>query len=501
MFSDGISPPSALDDGSELAGWIMMLFDYYRSGKFLREHAEQMILTQRQLAQKGFWTGGNAPYGFTRALVDEHGVVKEFLPRGKRVRQAGCHVVIIPEDSAKIETWDYILRLKEQGWGYKRIVRHLNELNIPSPDAGRIRTDHGVPHEVSGRWSHTTVRDLCMNRAILGLLDYGRRSEGKHRRLGKDGARMLQDSDRNGQKKPKVIMNNPSLIITSRLPTEPKFDPDRWEKIQTETQKRSRVQRGVPRARDPARYPLSCRIVDLTDGCRSVMYGHKHSGRLVYTCGAYMKTDGGECENNTVDAEAALAFTLDTLWELTDRLGSRDQLRQRLMERATGEQPVNPLRLQQEQQRANLQANVAKLERDFAAARRNYATEENPALRGMIGEEVMKIQKELDAGKEQLAAVPELHATIQRSPDEEVDRVLALFDDIRRIARDPAARLQVLPLVQRLGMRLGMRFVGAVKKTRRVRQLAGGMIAFGNEPFPSGVEEGEPRYTNRHAPS
>ena len=152
--------------------------------------------------------------------------------------------------------------------------------------------------------------------------------------MGKDGARQLQDSDRNGQKKPKVIMNSPSLIITSRLPAEPKFDPDRWEKIQAETQKRSRVQRGVPRPRDPARYPCSCRVVDLTDGCRSVMYGHKHSGRLVYTCGAYMKSGGDECENNTVDAEAMLAFTLDTLWELTDRLGSRDQLRQKLLERA-----------------------------------------------------------------------------------------------------------------------------------------------------------------------
>ena len=493
VFSDGISTPSALDDGSELAGWIMMLFDYYRSGKFLRELAEQMILTQRQLAQKGFWTGGNAPYGFSRALVDERGVVLELLPRGKRVRQAGCHVVILPDDSAKLETWDYILRLKEQGWGYKRIVRHLNELNIPSPDAGRIRTDHGMQHEVSGHWSHTTVRDLCMSRAILGLLDYGRRSEGKHRRLCKDGARQLQDSDRNGQKKPKVIMNNPSLIITSRLPAEPKFDPERWEKIQAETQKRSRVQRGIPRTRDPARYPLSCRLVDLTDGCGSVMYGNRHSGRLVYTCGAYMKTAGDQCENNSVDAEATLAFTLDTLWELTDRLGSRDELRRKLMERAAGEQPVDPLQLQREQQRAKLQVDVAKLERDFAAARRNYATEENPALRALVAEEVANLQQELLATKEKLAAIPEVMASAAGSPEEEVDRALALLDDIRRIARDRDARLQVLPLVQRLGMKLGMRFIDAKNKVRRVRRLVGGIISFGDEPFPCGRTNGDSR--------
>ena len=332
VLSDGVSSPSARDDGSELAGWILMLFDYFRSGKFLRELAEQMVLTQLHLARKGFWTGGNAPYGFARALVNERGEILEELPRGKRVRQAGCHVVIIPKDMTKIEVWLYILTLKEQGWGFKRIIRHLNELGIPSPDAGRIRTDHSVPHEVSGRWSVSTVRELCMNRAILGLLDYGRRSEGKHRRLGKDGARLLEDSDRNGQKKPKVIMNDASLIVTSQLPTAPLFDPARWDKNPDRDPEALEGSARCFRARDPARYPLSCRVIDLSDGCSSAMYGHAHGQRLVYTCGRYMATGGDECENNTVDAEAMLRFTLDTLWEQVDRLGARDRLHQRLLE-------------------------------------------------------------------------------------------------------------------------------------------------------------------------
>ena len=152
-----------------------------------------------------------------------------------------------------------------------------------------------------------------------------------------------------------------------------------------------------------------------------------------------------------------------------------------------GEQPEDPLRLQREEQRTRLQASVAKLERDFAAARRNYTTEENPALRAMVLEELTKIQQELDAAKGQLAAIPGFHAAAQRSPEEEVERALNLLDDIRRIARDPAARSEVLPLVQRLRMKLGMRFVDGKKKTRRVRRLAGGMIAFGDDPFPRSV--------------
>jgi hypothetical protein len=150
---------------------------FHRSGKFLRELAEQMVLTQLQLARKGYWTGGNAPYGFARALVNERGEILEELPRGKRVHQVGHHMVLIPKDMTKIETWKYILTLKEQGWGYKAIVRHLNEAGIPSPDAGRIRTDHGVPHEVSERWSVSTVRELCTKRRVRrlagGILAFG----------------------------------------------------------------------------------------------------------------------------------------------------------------------------------------------------------------------------------------------------------------------------------------------------------------------------------------
>jgi hypothetical protein len=37
-----------------------------------------------------------------------------------------------------------------------------------------------------------------------------------------------------------------------------------------------------------------------------------------------------------------------------------------------------------------------------------------------------------------------------------VEAALRLFDDIRRVASDPAARAQILPLVQRLGLRIGL---------------------------------------------
>jgi DNA invertase Pin-like site-specific DNA recombinase len=487
--SDGVSQPSINGEGN-LGELVMMLFEYDRAGQFLRDLSEQMIRTQLQLAGKGRWTGGNAPYGFVRALVNEQGEILEELPRGKRVRQAGCHVLIIPKDEEKIKTWLYILRLKEDGWGYKAIVRHLNELGIPSPDAGRIRTDHGLPHEVSGRWTLGTVRSLCMNRAIIGLLDYGRRSEGKHRRLGKDGPRVLEESDRNehNKNKPKRIFNDPSLVVTSHLPSDPRFfDPARWEAIQAETEKRSKCQRGLPRTRDPARYPLSCRVIDLTPGCGSVMYARKHGQRPVYACGKYMATGGSDCDNNTVDGEAILRYTLDTLWELTDRLGAREKLRQKLLERACREQPENPLKNYHERERARLQQLVSDRRRQFEAAQRNLAIEENPEYKEVIREQYIRIKAELTAGEAQLAAVPAETARLGCTPEEEVEAAMRLFDDIRQVASDPAARAQVLPLVQRLKLWIGLHFAGVIKgKKRRVRRLAGGVLTFGPMPTPAG---------------
>ena len=44
-------------------------------------------------------------------------------------------------------------------------------------------------------------------------------------------------------------------------------------------------------------------------------------------------------------------------------------------------------------------------------------------------------------------------AVILRSPEDEVEHVLHLLDDVRRVTDAPAARSQNLPLVQRLGLR------------------------------------------------
>ena len=67
---------------------------------------------------------------------------------------------------------------------------------------------------------------------------------------------------------------------------------------------------------------------------------------------------------------------------------------------------------------------------------------------------------------------------------------MSLLDDIRQIAGDPASRAQVLSLAQKLELWIGLQFVEGTKgKKRRVRRLAGGVLAFGEMPIPSEAPE------------
>lgn len=484
VFAEAVAEP-LVRGRTDLAADIAMMFGYYESGEFLRKHAERVLLAQRQLALGGYRVGGNAPYGFVRALVDSSGRVLEELLPGRQVRQPGCHVRIVPKDHEKIAVWLTVLELNHMGWGCKRIARHLNDLGIPSPGAGTMRTDQGVRHEVSGKWGPNTVKELCDNRAILGLQDYGRRSEGAHRRLDQEGHRLLTDADRDANDRPRVVRNDPEAQITASIGSPAQFDADRWDQIQRQRQARGRSQRGIPRAKNPARFPLSCRIVDLTDGCGSIMYGYQHGGRPIYVCGSYMRTAGAECEHNLVDAEAVLRFTLRTLCQQVERCGNREKLRALLEERARHEadheQPTAA-----DHEVGHLEATLGEKRTQLITVQRRMATEQDDNRYEALCTEFDRIRSEASEVETRLESRRKVSMAGSRgSMQQEIEAAMALFDDINRISTDERARAEINPMLVRLGLRLGLTFTSAIKgKKRVVRQLVGGIMAFGDASLP-----------------
>ena len=155
------------------------------------------LRTGCSLAEKGWWPGGAAPYGFDRmtygpdgkpkyryaTLPDKtvekrtpDGTLVESIPPIKdrgRVRSAysdkiktdKVKLVRGREELVKVVVLIFEKFVKER-WGLRQIAAYLNAQGI-RPPRGRY-------------WLHSTVRSLIKNPAYKGALVYGRRSDGKH---------------------------------------------------------------------------------------------------------------------------------------------------------------------------------------------------------------------------------------------------------------------------------------------------------------------------------
>lgn len=482
VMADKIGKPLDVglpDIGEEISMWI----DYYESGEFLRKHAERVISSKIILAKAGNWTGGRAPYGFARVLVKASGEVREELVDGRRVREPGCHVRIMPKDKDKLAIWSYILDLKHKGWGAPRIAQHLNGLGIPSPDAGRTRTDHGVKHLVSGKWSTRSVLELCRNPAIIGELAFGRRSDGAHRRLGKDGPRLLNQKDRDANDRPKLIRNNKEDRITTPTGFASQYEVTKWNEINRQMDERGKNQAGIPRSKDPARYPLATRVIDLTDGCGSIMYARTSGERRQYVCGRYTRTNFAECHNNTVDADALLRSTIQDLKQLVVLAGGREHVRRRLKESIEAKGAAAE-KTTAERETEFLKGNLRQLTIDLATMDRRMAREGDDNRYAMIACQRDLLLKEISDIETKIGSLVQEMGTV-RTVEADVDEAMRLFEEITALTEDDASRLKIGEIVRRIGLWIGLNYAAGVKGTKRqVRVLQGGIMTFGNEELP-----------------
>ena len=491
VMSDVVIDPSTTGQ-SALGQTAMSLFGYHESGEFSRKLSERIVLVQAQRAAEGYSTGGRPPYGFGRFLCDARtGEVIQELDDNVEVQKKGCHVRFLPNDERKIAIWIRILEWLEADWGYKRITNELNRLGIPSPDAGRTRRDGGLEHEVSGKWNHNTIKTLAGNAIITGFKIYGRYSEGVHYRVSSDGPRPVTHDELRPDGSGKVIENDRSIWIEASAGDFSHFDRDRWERLQQKLKERSGSQAGKRKASDPGAYPLAPRVFDLTDGCGSVMYGtvrkDRGTGRPIYRCGAYMKSQGEQCNHNTVDAEALLQFTLQTIVTCVKRAGGAEKLRAAIeaRARAAGSQPQTP----EEAMHAEILDQVEKLHRQVEQAPRRILEAEDDDVRAMLHTALRNLHAEL-AERERALVEVAARLPVQLDVESEVQKALALLEHVEMICADPVAREDMPRLLNDLGVRIGLTFRDGTFNSRRVRKLKGGVIAFGNRPLPCALRTG-----------
>jgi hypothetical protein len=317
VFQDRECPPLSKGKPREIADLLTGIVDYHASGKFRQDLAEKMIYAQIRLAKLGFSIGGRAPYAFRRVLVNEDGVTVRALVDGEKVRMPGHHVAWVPDSQEKLAIALRIIDLLETTPA-SRVAAILTEECIPSPDAGRVRTDNGEKHSVSGVWHQTTIVNIARNPLLIAIATSGRRSMGDKARFTPSGPRQLEDTDYREDKeekksKPKVVQNPESVQI--RAPSAAKFEPvldaERRDRVMAILDARAGTQKGKPRSREPGDNPLGCRIFDMD--CSWPMYRQPYGGAFRYLCGFYQQSHGARCNHNVVDGPTAVRFLVNCL--------------------------------------------------------------------------------------------------------------------------------------------------------------------------------------------
>ena len=263
-------------------------------------------------------------------------------------------------------------------------------------------------------------------------------------------------------------------------------DVDAWSALQPKGITLEEGRRiGGRKPNNPDRYPLSTRIIDLTDGCGSALHGRKSGERLLYRCGRYVNSGGRECHHNKVDGDAMLRLVLDTLVECVTKAGGRDAIRERLLAKARAEAACDA---PDEEHAAlpHLRRRVAELDQDLATARQRMAKEKDDARYEALAKAFDELRVEHEQATrriKELSNRPTAVATLT-SPEEKVDAIMLSIDELATVTTDETARQRIRPLVLRLGIWIGLEFEAVMPGKRRLRRLRRGVVAFGQENLP-----------------
>jgi DNA invertase Pin-like site-specific DNA recombinase len=484
VFMDAEAAPLGRGRRQGTSDMLAAVIAYDSAGKFREDLARKVLYAQMTLAQNGYSTGGRAPYGFRRWLVNPEGERVRELADKEHVRRAFHHVVWLPGPDHEIDTIKRILTLLETNPA-SRVAEMLTREGVPSPDSGRFRTDQGVRHRVSGVWHQSTIVNIARNPLLRAMTTYGRRSMGDQLRCGPDGPRELDDADFIADNKPKVIRNPNPIEVKSAAEFDPLVDLDRHDKLIAKLNARAGTQRGKPRARDPNQNPLGTRVIDMA--CGWPMYREPHANAFRYKCGLYNQSHGAECKHNHVDGIAATAFALGSLRQILLSPGFVERIEVRLLERARHEQPTESEatmaeidRLKNSLEQINERCEQASKNLAWAKSQDDFDTVSS-VRKGLIAEK-SKLEYEIRSrtakASQTSSGVAEVESTIKA--------IRSLVD----LAQNPSNLGLVRQLFEITNCRLFLDFEARKKGKRILNRLRAGVITFGDAAPPIEIYRG-----------
>tara|TARA_R110001592_G_scaffold355347_1_gene655879 strand:+ start:3251 stop:5251 length:2001 start_codon:yes stop_codon:yes gene_type:complete len=483
VYQDRVLPAQPRGKRQEIGDIISAVVDFHQSGKFRRDLGIAMIHMQTSLAKSGFSTGGRAPFGFRRHLAKLDGTVVRELNDGETVKMSGHHVIWLPGPQDEI---DLVLRIRKMllTMPASQVAATLNFEGVPSPDAGRSRKDNGVKHQVSGLWHQSTINYIGRNPLFTAVAQYGVRSMGDQVRLSPEGPRDLEDTDYDSYtKKPKVIRNAQSTLITAPAHFEPIVNISDHEKLIEILDQRAGTQRGKARSRNPAMNPLGCRIFDIN--CGSPMYRASQGETYQYRCGLYIQSHGQQCAHNKINGPMAAQFGLSCIRQKLSSPTAQEKLRQRLEKLAQQQPADDQLAHEVEQKQTELNSVIQELRtvsNNLARANTDDQYTATAKVFDQIQEKQKQLEKELDLLKREAKPV--------ESIDSEVDQVMQLVDRLTELAEQSEEFSKAKEIFDLTNLRMFLQFKPKKLTKRIVNKLVGGVVVFGGAKAPIETYQG-----------
>lgn len=404
----------------------------------------------------------------------------------ERVRMAAHAVVWLPEsdDHPSMMTIRRILEMLET-MPASRVAAQLTAEGVPSPDAGRTRTDNGVTHTVSGVWHQSTIVNIARNKLLVAIVTTGRRSMGDQLRFSPDGPRALNECDYRHDEKPKVVRNLEAKTINAPASFGPLVPPERHENLIALLDERAGRQKGKPRSRNPALNPLGCRVFDAN--CRWPMYRTPYNGSFRYVCGLYQQSHSQHCSHNHVDGPAATRFALSVLRQRLFSPAILAKLRNRLRQLAESE--LGHGSRDKDKELTEKRASLARLSDELTTIGNNMALASSKKQYEFLAE----IFERKSAEKERLETDIEKICSRITTPTSivaEIDAAVAVLDRLPELASDAANLGAIGEAFRIVNLRMFLRFNATQSGKRVLQKLTCGSLTFGNAAAPIALYEG-----------
>lgn len=171
---------------NDIGSFVTEVVESAEASEYSKKLARSTLRGAKANAEKGFSSGGSAPYGYVRVAVDKFsGQNLRVLKPGSWIRGNEEKVVWALGDPAEIEVVKRMFELKASGLGYVLIADTLNKEGIPCPRRGRWRNK-------DQKWNQGTIRTIITNKAYLGIRVYNKHPQ-SHMSLGPNKHQWIND--------------------------------------------------------------------------------------------------------------------------------------------------------------------------------------------------------------------------------------------------------------------------------------------------------------------